>query len=234
MGYCATDRHLSVPHGLLCYRQLFRYTDFIEGTSIEILNATCPGTLSCNNVTIAICTVGCADANRTCFSTKFQPEVGYKHVFKCSEKFINIIAAKVYFGKANYTVCENGKDRNSLPETCLKHPNATCWLDNHDTKNSINNYLFEVKIGHECTEFRTNYLPYILSGVGVVALTLAAVIIFYNRNACAQCVKGIAQKIRRQGNRIDDLDQINRDDDMPAILRERTLIHPMGPIHHNL
>ncbi|XP_071179017.1 uncharacterized protein [Mytilus edulis] len=213
---------------------LFRYTDFIQGTSIEILSASCPG--SCDNVTIEVCTGrGCdMNATSTCFSHKFEPIIGYKHVFKCSEKFINLIKGKVYFGKEIYTLCENPPEHGPNA-TCLKRPTATCKIENiEQAQNSNNNYSFEVKIGDRCT--RTNYLPYILSGVGVVALALAAVIIFYNRNACVQCVKGIAQKRRRKTNRVnnDDLHQIARDDDIPAILRERTLIHPMRPIHHNI
>ncbi|CAC5376275.1 unnamed protein product [Mytilus coruscus] len=161
---------------------LFRCTDFIQGTSIQILNATCPRSPSCNNVTIAICTGGCDNANSTCFSSKFEPNIGYKHVFKCSEKFINVIVAKVYFGKENYTLCEDEKGRKSQSDTCLKHPNAICRLDNHlQAHNVYNNYSFEVKIGDECTEFHLNIVPYILTGVGVAVLVLTAVIIFFNR-----------------------------------------------------
>ncbi|XP_076108237.1 uncharacterized protein LOC143076384 [Mytilus galloprovincialis] len=209
---------------------LFRYTDFIQGTSIEILSASCPG--SCDNVTIEVCTGRSCDmhATSTCFSHKFEPIIGYKHVFKCSEKFIHLIKGKVYFGNENYTLCENAA-KHRPNATCLKRP--TCKIENiEQAHNSNNNYSFEVKIGDECT--RTNYLPYILTGVGVVALAFATVILFYNRNACTQCVKEIAQKRRRQGNRIDDLDQKNREEDMPAILRERTLINPRGPIQTNI
>ncbi|CAC5376279.1 unnamed protein product [Mytilus coruscus] len=302
---------------------LFRCTDFIQGTSIQILNATCPRSPSCNNVTIAICTGGCDNANSTCFSSKFEPKIGYKHVFKCSEKFINVIVAKVYFGKENYTLCEDEKGRKSKSDTCLKHPNATCRLDNHfQAHNVYNNYSFEVKIGDECTEFlirctdfiqgtsiqilnatcpgscnnvtiaictggcdnatSTCFSPKFEPNIGYkhvfkcsekfINLIVAKVYFGKENYTLCEVEKGrndtclkqptatckldnhlpqnsinnysLEVKIgdectefRRQNNRVnnDDLHQRDREEgDMPAILRERTLIHPLGPIQHNI
>ncbi|CAG2185191.1 unnamed protein product [Mytilus edulis] len=170
---------------------LFKCTNFIQGTSIEILSSTCPGSSSCDNVTIEMCPGRCSNTTSPCFSPKFELKNGYKQVFKCSEKFINLVVAKVYFGKENYTLCEKPKGLNN---TCLKHPTVACSLNyNLLARNSNNNYSLEVKIGDECT--KPSIVPYILTGVGVAALILTAVIIYYNRKACVQCVKGIAQKV---------------------------------------